>query len=111
MKNSPFREIVQENRVGNLKPSVPTLVEHAPSDDVLPYKQAKQMADDWCGKGAEVQFKDLMVWSPFMSHVMGMQSAPANAANWLTDRFAGKSTTSTCGGGGGGGGGWPFHIP
>lgn len=97
MDQSPFKEIVAENQRGSIKPEVPTLVEHAPVDDVLPYEQGKQMAKDWCGKGAAVQFKDLTVWGPYLSHVMGMNSAPSNAANWLNDRFTGKPATSNCG--------------
>src|SRR5207247_2083723 len=51
----PFRTIVAENKLGNLRPSAPTLVEHSPIDDVLPYAQGKQLAKDWCAKGANVQ--------------------------------------------------------
>lgn len=97
LSQAPFDKIVAENKRGNVGPSFPTLVEHAPTDDVLPYKQGQQMAKDWCGKGSDVQFKDIQVWTPVFSHVMGMLSAPPNASNWLGDRFAGKPTTSNCG--------------
>jgi fermentation-respiration switch protein FrsA (DUF1100 family) len=97
MEQEPFRSIVAANRIGTLRPTAPTLVEHAGNDDVIPHATGKQMAKDWCAKGANVQFRDLLVLSPGFAHAVGALLAPANAANWLADRFAGRPASGNCG--------------
>ncbi|ALG06906.1 lipase family protein [Kibdelosporangium phytohabitans] len=96
LAEAPFDAIVAANRIGDLKPSAPVLVEHAQGDDVIPYAIGKQLGKDWCGKGANVKFADLFS-SPVFAHVLGMTAAQGNAANWLGDRFAGKPATGNCG--------------
>ncbi|WP_026360219.1 lipase family protein [Amycolatopsis nigrescens] len=93
----PFKSVVADQKIGNLKPTAPVQVEHSPVDDIVPYGQGKQMAKDWCGKGANVEFKDLISFSPVFSHAIAAPIASGNAANWLADRFAGKPATSNCG--------------
>nr|WP_042181110.1 lipase family protein [Kibdelosporangium sp. MJ126-NF4]CEL14812.1 Triacylglycerol lipase precursor [Kibdelosporangium sp. MJ126-NF4]CTQ96557.1 Triacylglycerol lipase precursor (EC 3.1.1.3) [Kibdelosporangium sp. MJ126-NF4] len=92
----PFRSILAKLKIGNLKPNAPVLVEHATNDDIVPYAQGKQMAKDWCAKGATIQFKDLPA-TPVFAHVGGITAAMANSANWLTDRLSGKPATGNCG--------------
>jgi len=94
----PFKSIVAENKLGNVRPSAPVLVEHNLFDDVLPYAQGKQLAKDWCAKGGNVQFADLVVWVPIFAHLFGASTAQGDAANWLGQRFAGTAATPNCGG-------------
>ncbi|ONI76118.1 lipase [Actinosynnema sp. ALI-1.44] len=96
LSEEPFRTILAKLKIGNLKPTAPVLVEHAPNDDIVPYGQGKQMAKDWCGKGATVQFNDL-AGTPVFAHVGAVPAAMANSANWLADRLSGKSATTNCG--------------
>ncbi|MDT3396626.1 lipase family protein [Streptomyces sp. B1866] len=97
LSRPPFDAIVAENKLGTVKPSVPTMVDQAPNDDVLPFEeQGRQLAEDWCAKGATVQLKKIPVLLPLLSHVRAMPTAWGDAADWLTDRFAGKPATSTC---------------
>lgn len=95
---APFNQIVADNKVGNIKPNAPMLVEHAATDDVLPQAQGKNLANGWCAKGANVQFKDIPVWLPFLSHLGAANTAATNAANWLDGRFRGTAATPNCGG-------------
>ncbi|WP_158892995.1 lipase family protein [Amycolatopsis anabasis] len=97
LNEPPFRAVVEDMKVGNRKPAAPVLVEHAPNDDIVPAPQGRQLAKDWCGKGANVQFKDIPSVIPVGSHVLGMMGAGGNSANWLADRFAGKPASGNCG--------------
>ncbi|WP_158887511.1 lipase family protein [Amycolatopsis anabasis] len=92
----PFKSILAKLKIGNLKPNAPVLVEHANNDDIVPYGQGKQMAKDWCAKGATVQFNDLPA-PPVFAHVGAVPAAMTNGANWLADRLSGKPATSNCG--------------
>lgn len=94
---APFSTIVAENRVGDLKPAAPTLVEHSALDDVLPQAQGKQLAQGWCAKGANVQFKDIPAFLPFLVHLSAASTAATNAATWLDGRFRGTAATPNCG--------------
>lgn len=93
----PYASIVAENRVGTLRPTAPTLVEHSWIDDVLPPAQAKQMARDWCGRGATVQWRDMLTVVPLLAHLLEANTAAGNAANWLNGRFRGTQATNNCG--------------
>jgi hypothetical protein len=94
---APFNTIVAANRVGNLKPAVPVLIEHSALDDVLPQAQGKQLGQGWCTKGANVQFKDIPVFLPFLVHLSAASTSATNAANWLDGRFRGTAATPNCG--------------
>ncbi|REE98594.1 lipase family protein [Thermomonospora umbrina] len=96
MTQAPFSAIVAENRIGTLKPAMPVLVEHALLDDAIPHEHGRLMSKDWCGKGANVTFRNLASF-PLFGHALGMLTAKNNAATWLGDRFAGKPVTGNCG--------------
>ena len=53
----PLRSILADNRIGNRKPNAPVMITHSVSDDVIPYPVGKQLAKDWCAKGANVSFR------------------------------------------------------
>ncbi|WP_026467256.1 lipase family protein [Amycolatopsis alba] len=97
LEQEPFRGIVAANRVGTLKPAAPVLVEHVPNDDVIPSGIGKQLGKDWCAKGANVRFQDIPSLSPIFTHVLGINGAQGDAANWLAERFAGKPAPGNCG--------------
>lgn len=94
---APFNQIVADNKVGNIKPNAPVLVEHAALDDVLPQAQGKALGRGWCTRGANVQFKDIPVWLPFLVHLSAANTAATNAAAWLDGRFRGTAATPNCG--------------
>lgn len=49
-------QVLDEQRIGRLEPQVPVLITSARNDDTVPYGQARQLALDWCSKGATVTF-------------------------------------------------------
>ncbi|WP_063624603.1 lipase family protein [Amycolatopsis orientalis] len=97
LSQPPFDAIVAENRIGTVKPAMPVMVEQSPMDDVIPAVVGKQMAKDWCGKGANVQWKDLASLTPLFSHALGMMTAPNDATEWLKAAFNGQAGSGNCG--------------
>ncbi|WP_374927804.1 lipase family protein [Kytococcus sedentarius] len=87
-----LRAVAETQKLGKEAPQVPTLVVHSYLDDVLPYKQARQMASDWCDGGATVQMYSTMV----PSHVGGMLPTIPNEMGFFASRFAGHNAINSC---------------
>lgn len=88
----PFKSVLADNKIGNRKPSMPVLVTHSTLDDTIPYAVGKQLAKDWCAKGANVRF------SPNAAplHVGGMIPNTLEAQTFFAARFAGLPQLSNC---------------
>lgn len=93
MDEEPWKSVVAKQKLGNVKPSVPTLVTHSGIDDIVPYEQGKQFAKDWCGKGANVKFTTLT--SP--THVAAIAESSTAAFMWMEQRISGLPQLSNCG--------------
>ncbi|WP_068278678.1 lipase family protein [Aldersonia kunmingensis] len=48
---------IADQRIGRLTPTSPVLITSGINDDTVPYPQARQLAVDWCDKGAPVTFR------------------------------------------------------
>lgn len=92
IQQQPFASILADQRIGRIKPSAPVLVSHSVLDDVIPYRTGKQLAKDWCARGANVRFSTNAV--PL--HVGGMVPAAAEAFSFFEARFAGLPAISNC---------------
>ena len=92
MAVEPFRSIVDAQRIGTIRPTVPVLVTHSALDDVIPYAVGKQMARSWCGKGANVRFSTNVA----PGHVGGIVPQTAEALPFFEARFAGLPQISNC---------------
>ena len=92
MKQQPFASIIESQRIGTIRPTVPVLVTHSALDDTIPYAVGKQMARSWCGKGANVYFSTNI--APL--HVGGMVPHVAEALPFFEARFAGLPQLSNC---------------
>ncbi|WP_026455505.1 lipase family protein [Saccharomonospora iraqiensis] len=92
LDEEPYASRVAEQKLGERAPEVPTLVVHSVLDDIVPYAQGRQMAADWCARGATVR----MTTSAVPSHVGGMLRAYPEAVSWIGDRFAGESAPDNC---------------
>ena len=92
MAVEPFRSIVEAQRIGTIRPTVPVLVTHSALDDVIPYAVGKQMAKSWCGKGANVRFSTNLA----PGHVGGIVPQTAEALPFFEARFAGLPQISNC---------------
>lgn len=92
MAAEPFKSIVAAQRIGTIKPTVPVLVTHSALDDVIPYSVGKQMANSWCGKGANVFFSTNI--APL--HVGGIVPQTVEALPFFEARFLGLPQISNC---------------
>ncbi|MFE9602889.1 lipase family protein [Streptomyces hokutonensis] len=94
-----FRAYVDDQRIGTLKPSGPVRLATGVSDNLVPHAQARQLAVDWCAKGADVTYKPVVlpsVGSALLNHFAPLLTDQGDAISWLTDRLAGRPATSNC---------------
>lgn len=92
------QQILAEQKIGTAAPSSPVLVTSGIHDDTVPFEQARQLADDWCARGATVTFRanglpPILPGATLPNH-FGPEIidgyGPDNAFRYLMDRFAGK---------------------
>jgi hypothetical protein len=97
----PLKTLLANQRLGNLKPTGPVFMAHNRWDSLSPYQSARDTANDWCAKGADVTFwtneqppllNKMSVNSLIQPYVDGERTMA-----WLTDRFNGVPTTPNCG--------------
>lgn len=50
-------DILRRQHIGNLTPASPVLITSGRNDETVPYGQARQLATEWCGRGATVSFR------------------------------------------------------
>ncbi len=93
IQREPFKQMIDDQRIGRTKPSAPVLVTHSRFDDVVPFPVAEQMVRDWCAKGAKVRF------SPNLTplHVGGMLNNATEVYGFLEARLLGLPMISSCG--------------
>nr|WP_084465889.1 MULTISPECIES: lipase family protein [Nocardia] len=90
-----------ELRIGSVAPPTPVLITSGLNDDTVPYGQARQLAEDWCAKGATVTFRTnnlppILSGATIPNHfgpelIDGF--GPDNAITYLLDRLADKPIT------------------
>ncbi len=94
-------ELFAEQRIGNRTPTAPVLIQASVNDDTVPYGQVRQLAKDWCGKGAVVQLSDNTVppISPGtgLNHALPYPLGIGESLTWVSDRFAGVPAPNSCG--------------
>jgi alpha-beta hydrolase superfamily lysophospholipase len=94
-----LQDFLDTQRIGRLRPAGPVRVATGTSDDLVPHAQARQLAVDWCRKGADVTYEPVVlpnVISPLLNHFGPLLTDQGAAVSWLTDRLAGKPAASTC---------------
>ncbi|WP_043667035.1 lipase family protein [Streptomyces xylophagus] len=94
-----LRAFLDSQRIGTLKPSGPVRLATGVSDNLVPHAQARQLALDWCAKGADVTYKAVVlpsVGSALLNHFAPLLTDQGDAISWLTDRLAGRPTVSNC---------------
>lgn len=98
------KQIVAEQKIGNRTPTTPVLVTTKLSDGTVPHKQARQLAVDWCGKGAKVTYAPLGLPALpgdtdrlAVQHIAGLFEGLPTAQSWMNARLTGKAPTTNCG--------------
>ncbi|MGW5637984.1 lipase family protein [Streptomyces sp. NPDC003832] len=94
------RAALDRQRIGTLKPSGPVRVVTGTQDDIVPHAQARQLAKDWCAKGGSVTYEAMVLPNLgdkiLTNHLVPLVTDQGDAVSWLTDRLAGKPSTSNC---------------
>lgn len=95
-----LQSVLDDQRIGKLKPSSPVRVATGIQDDIVPHAQARQLAVDWCRKGADVTYDAVNLPNLgdglLTNHLVPLLTDQGDAISWLTDRLAGKRATSNC---------------
>lgn len=96
----PVRSLLSAQKLGTLKPTAPVNIDINRFDPLNPWVGARQLAADWCSRGADVEF-----WTnqqpPFLNkvgvnHLMTYFVDGERGLQWITDRFNGVATTPNC---------------
>jgi pimeloyl-ACP methyl ester carboxylesterase len=66
-------------------PKAPVYMFHAPQDEIIPYKNATTLRDEWCGYGASVQFVTVQNGGHATTEILGFPGA----FNFVKAAFAG----------------------
>lgn len=92
-------DFLDQQRIGRLRPASPVRVATGTSDNLVPHAQARQLAVDWCAKGADVTYKPVVLpnlGSALINHFTPLLTDQGDAISWLTDRLDAKPATSNC---------------
>lgn len=101
MTHSALGVLLDEQRIGRLKPEAPVLIDSNRFDPLVPWEGAHQLSLDWCAQGADVEF-----WTneqpPFLNklavnHALALFVDGERGMQWIADRFNGLPTTPNCG--------------
>lgn len=82
-------EYIDRQKLGRHAPAIPTMVASNRHDDLIPWRQAHQLAEDWCARGATVEFRTFEGNAGILTHATTMFSAVLPAFEWIKDRFNG----------------------
>lgn len=92
LTRAPWDKIVADQQIGKRTPAVPVLLSHSALDDVIPQQVGKNLAAQWCRRGATVKFAG----NHIPGHVAASVATSTEGVPWLKDRFADKAAPSTC---------------
>ncbi|MGW4026262.1 lipase family protein [Streptomyces sp. NPDC005009] len=94
------RAVLDEQRIGRLEPTGPVRLATGVQDDIVPHAQARQLALDWCRKGADVTYKAVVLPNLgdkiLTNHLVPLLTDQGDAVEWLTDRLEGEPARSNC---------------
>lgn len=91
---------LDRQRIGTSKPAGPVRLATGVQDDIVPHAQARQLAVDWCRKGADVTYDAVVLPNLgdklLTNHLVPLITDQGDAISWMTDRLSGKGTSSNC---------------
>ncbi|MFF9488918.1 lipase family protein [Streptomyces sp. NPDC014676] len=94
------RAVLDEQRIGRLEPTGPVRLVTGVRDDIVPHAQARQLALDWCRKGADVTYEAVVLPNLgdklLTNHLAPLLTDQGDAVEWLTDRLEGEPVRSNC---------------
>ncbi|WP_149360706.1 alpha/beta fold hydrolase [Lolliginicoccus suaedae] len=92
--------ILEDQKLGSLTPSAPVLLQIGTADDIIPAGQVRQLAADWCSRGATVQLTDNPL-PPILpglavNHALPYVAGIAESITFINDRIADRPVTGNC---------------
>ncbi|HAG94285.1 MAG: Triacylglycerol lipase [Pseudomonadales bacterium] len=84
-------EVLTDQNLGNVKPSVPMYMYHGQADEFIPLDQHIDLKDKYCAMGSNIRFQVFP-----SEHIATQFQAAPYALDWIDDRFAGKPAFSAC---------------
>ena len=100
-ENPVTKQILDSNRLGNHTPNAPVFIATGDDDDIVPAGQARQLAGEWCSRGASVNLINVPV-PPFspglgLGHNLNEYAINLGWAQPLLDQmFNGAPAHNTC---------------
>ncbi|MGC4803734.1 lipase family protein [Micromonospora sp. DT233] len=96
----PAQAVLDRQRIGTLKPTGPVRLASGTQDDIVPHRQSRQLAVDWCGKGGNVTYAPVVLPNLgdkiLTNHLTPLITDQGDAVAWLTDRLAGRTVSANC---------------
>ncbi|MBC2682521.1 alpha/beta fold hydrolase [Corynebacterium sp. 4HC-13] len=88
---------MNDQKIGNGKPSAPVMIISGRNDANVEYEQAKNLAKTWCEKGGQVVYRDDFVPpAEDYNHFIQAISGGPFGLSFLMDRFNNRPVTGTC---------------
>lgn len=94
-----LQKVFAAQRIGTQRPTGPVRVATGVHDDLVPHAQARAMALSWCRLGGQVTYVPVRLpglGRAILNHFAPLLADQGDAISWLTDRLAGKATSSNC---------------
>lgn len=92
--------MLREQRLGQHALNAPMLVMNSPTDDIIPYQQARTMARDFCAAGGTVQFENARAVNvrpgSGANHAAPTARSLLHGTRYLIDRFKEVPAPSNC---------------
>ncbi|GAA2447491.1 alpha/beta fold hydrolase [Streptomyces glaucus] len=95
------RAVLDRQRLGGGRPGGPVRLATGVHDDIVPHRQSRQLAVDWCAKGGDVTYEAVNLPNLgdkiLTNHLAPYLADQGEAVSWLADRLAGEPAKPNCG--------------
>lgn len=85
-------EFAERLKMGKIKPKAPIYLYHSVLDEGMPYDMALRLRQDWCTKGAKVEFAGRLI----AEHISLAVFELPNVVDYLSKAVSGGSPPSNC---------------
>lgn len=98
--SEPIKSALLAQKLGSLKPNAPVMIDINRWDPLLPWVGARQLAEDWCDQGADVEFwtnqQPAFLNKAATNSLLTYFVEGERGLKWITDRVNGTPTTPNC---------------
>lgn len=96
----PYKTLLDEQKLGRLRPSAPVFIDQNRWDPVVPWVGSRQLAVDWCSRGAGVEFftndQPPFLNKLVVNHALAALVDGERGMQWIADRFNGLPAAPNC---------------